>query len=392
MAPQQQPPIVQAPEDPWSGEDASQDGYYTSGASDGEVDDGRGDDNNNDTESIHSLPVNPNSKSDERAQYFKKIFYKLHGVYPNRFKVTDSVVPYYKSMSRSNRGDLPVPHLLLDPELKGSWLNPPDKYRGGDTVTYFANIQNIIPRVSRFTLKNFTLAAKSPCPYLDISDKSLKKFLKAEPIKKVDLDHTLFDKSSIDVGSTPQSQIDAILRKALTDSLVNDELFKIIFDLAGSFVTRIGPQDPLSPNLDSLFSTLEISAENNQRSGQAILAALVCNKLYLRDHVLKRFSVPEVSRSLLRGSDFKSDKLFGPLPESFRETLLHPMGNVYKCSSRNKGSAPNSRPFKSSNSTFNKKRSSSSAVSDPKRFRSSGSGASSQAQTQNFRTKFRRKK
>ena len=368
----------------WSGEEDASVGD----ASGSEEGDGMSVDNNN-NESIASYPIN-SSKYIESVQKFKKLFSKLFIVYPSRFRIKDSVTPYYASMSQSGGGEVQVPHLKLQPVLKGSWLDPPDRYHLEDSNRIWNNIHNIVPKATRHTPQNFALAAGPACPYYSVGDPDLKRFLNAKQYKKIDLDHTLFDKSSVDVGTSPHSPIDAILRKALCDTLVNDELFKVMFELAGSFLPRL--QSTIhAPNLELLFSTLGICAENNQRSGQSILAALVCNKVALRDVVLRRFSVPDTSKAILRGSDFKSDKLFGPLPESFRETLLHPMGNIYKCTSRNKAAAIASSRHSFSKSSFPKKRSSTSGFSDAKRFKSSASGASSVA-SKNFRNKFRKKK
>ena len=370
----------------WSGEDASG-GEASYDYEDEE--DGNGDDDNNNNESLVSYPVLSKAKYDESVKKFKTLFTNLHLMYPARFKIRDSIVPYYASMSQATGGGVQVPHLLLRPVLKGSWLDPPDSYHLLDSNKIWDNVNNIIPRSTRTTPKSFALAAGPACSFTMVEDPDLKRFLSAKPFKKIDLDHTLFDKSSVDVGSSPHAPIDAILRKALQDSLVNDELFQIISEIAGSFLPRLQSTSH-APSLELLFSTLGVCAENNQRSGQSILAALVCNKVALRDVVLRRFSVPDTSRAILRGSDFKSDKLFGPLPESFRETLLHPMGNVYKCTSRNK--PPSTKPS-FTKSSFPRKRSGTSGFSVPKRVKTSASASgSSSAAPQNFRTRFRKKK
>ena len=370
----------------WSGDDNSAED--ASVYSEEEV--GMSDDNNN--ESVNSYPIVSKSKYDESVKKFKKLFCTLNQMYPVKFRVKESVVPYYATMEQAGGGDARVPHLLLKPELKGSWLDPSDRYHQDDSNKIWNNISNIMPKVSRTTPRTFALAAGPACPFYSVNDPDLKRFLTGKPFKKIELDHTLFNKSSVDVGSSPHSTIDALLRKALHDSFINDELFTIVLDVAGSFVPHL--RSPQLSSLETLFSSLRICAENNQRSGQSILAALVCNKVALRDVVLRRFSVPDTSRALLRGSDFKSDKLFGPLPESFRETLLHPMGNVYKCKSRNSSPSSSSKP-PFAKSSFSRKRSSTSGFSGTKRFKpstSSTSSATSAAAAKNFRGRSRRKR
>ena len=278
-----------------------------------------------------------------------------------------------------------VPELIIRPPLSGSWLDPPDVYQTGDTVKIWKPGTAFPRGRTHFNPDKFKLAAKSACHYNYFEDEELRKFLKAPPMKSQELDHAVFDKGSVEVGSNPHSKIDSILRLALTDSLVNDELFKILFDLAGSFVPLIS-RDPLAPKLELLFNTLEMAAENNQRSGQAILAACITNKLALRDHVLKRYKVPKVTRGILRGSNFQSDKLFGPLPESFREALLHPLGSKFKCLSRDGGASYSDKSYSRQTSY---KRSSSGSFPSAKRSKTGGQSSTTKSF---FRGKNRRKK
>ena len=383
--------MTSAPDEAITQHSCSGDGNSTEDASEYSEEEAGMSADNNDNESDISYPTVSRTKYDESVKKFKKLFCVLNDKYPVKFKVRESVVPYYAAMEQTGGGEARVPHLLLKPVLKGSWLDPPDKYHVLDNNKIWNNITTLVPKVSRTTPRTFALAAGPACPFYSVYDPDLKRFLNGKPFKKIELDHTLFDKSSVDVGSSPHSPIDAILRKALTDSFLNDELFTLIFDIAGSFVPHLN-STPLSSSLETLFSSLRICAENNQRSGESILDALVCNRVALRDVVLRRFSVPDTSRALLRGSDFKSDSLFGPLPELFRETLLHPMGNVYKCTSRNK--TPPSSKATYSKSTFSKKRSGTSGSSSAKRFKpsTSSSTAATSAAAKNFRSKFRKRK
>ena len=56
---------------------------------------------------------------------------------------------------------------------------------------------------------------------------------------------------------------------------------------------------------------------SNQRSYHQQVAGLITNRLSLRKEVLKKFNVPAKTANMLQGSNFASEGLFGPLPESF---------------------------------------------------------------------------
>ena len=375
------PPVSQAPVDYDAASHTSW--YYDSEAPSDHYDSEVSDDpNNNSNVSLNSYPSG-RPKKDDRSSVFKKRYMQLSSVYPQRFRTRDSVVPYYDSMGSGGGDSGAVPELLIRPLLSGSWLDPPDVYQPGDTIKYWKPSTPFPRGRSHFNPENFKLAAKSACQYNLVENEDLKKFLKAPPLKTQDLDHAVFDRGSVEVGSNPHSKIDSTLRLALTDSLVNDELFKILFDLAKSFPSELS-EGSLAPKLEMLVSTLGIAAENNQRAGQAILAACITNKLALRDHVLKRYKVPKVTRGILRGSNFQSDKLFGPLPESFREALLHPLGSKFKCLSRDGGSYSDRTPRQPY------KRSSSSSYPAAKRSKSSGHSSASKEKF--FRGKGRRKR
>ena len=349
-----------------------------------------GDDNNNSNVSVLSYSLNDNNsaKNDERAQSFRKLFSKLSLVYPGSFRSKESILPYYSALARGGE-DSQVPLLILKPVLTGSWLDPPDKRSPGDSQSYWQDIHNTYPRRSRLVPPKFSLAAKARCSYTTFDDPALKSFLKGPAFKRVHLDHTIFDKASVEVGSSPPSHIDYMLRAALLDSFTNDEFFRIIFGIVHSLKDHAS-STTMSNTLDLLISTLEVTAENNQRIGQTILASLVQNKLALRDLVLRKFRVHPLSRALLRGSDFKSDALFGPLPDSFQETLLHPSGNGFKCLSRDTAPTPSTSRGSTSGRTYPQKRTGpSGARSSAKRSRPSSSTA---PQQQFFRPKTRKRK
>ena len=54
---------------------------------------------------------------------------------------------------------------------------------------------------------------------------------------------------------------------------------------------------------------------------------------------MARFQVPDMTRSFLRGSSFKDEGLFGPLPESFQDSLRDPQGKDLMCKVKNKSSS-----------------------------------------------------
>ena len=272
-------------------------------------------------------------RDEKRLAGFRNFFQHLSTIFPQNFKAKSSVVPYYEARHRGS-GDIPsdLPLLIIKPELSGSWLDPPTKAVPEDTVKIWDD-RTVFPRKGHVNPTGFPLAAKNACPYISFEDSALDSFLKGPSFKKAELDPAAFDRSSIDLSGTSSAKVDALLRPALRDSFVMDELLKMLLELANSLTPRMEDDDS-SLRLELILSSLEMTAECNQRSGQAMLASLVASKLALRDNILRRFVVPKYSRSVLRGSDFKSDKVFGPLPESFKASLLQPNAKEFRCTTK----------------------------------------------------------
>ena len=323
-----------------------------------------------------NLALGGSGKRDEaRLHGFKLLFLQLQLQFPDKFVVQNAEGPYYESRHRESGGTDNIPMLLVKPLLSGSWLDPPFKAYPSDTSKFWDDSVQF-PSTSRINPKEYSLAAKRSCPYLKFEDEDLHSFLTGKPFKKISLDTAAFDRSSVDLSGSSASKVDTMLRPALKDSYVNDELLKIMFGLVSSLEPVLRDDLSSSSKLDLLTSCLEMTAENNQRTGQAVLAALVTNKLSLRENVLRRFQVPKYSGTLLKGSDFKSDKLFGPLPESFKASLLTHSGKELRCSSRTsttRSYKPGSNYYSRASSSA--KRSSSSALTPAKRFKRGGSTA-----------------
>ena len=293
-----------------------------------------GDENNNSDQCLDESESNVKVTNDVRLQGFRKLFRHLQYLFPDKFKSEKAVVPYY--LARKHQGAIGIeassgkaPYLLVDPPLSGSWFDPPSKHHPDDSVTFWPENSGF-SKLSKINPKDFKFAAKSPCPYTYVVDDNLREFFKAPAFKQADLDHSAFDKSVINVSFSPHSTLDAMLRPALHDSYVIDELLQMALSIVGTLDSDSDDSRMYEP----LLSTLELVAECNQRSGQHIMASLVANKVFLRESVLKKFYVPDLAKSLLRGSNFKSDKLFGSLPESFKTSLLHPSGKDLRCTSK----------------------------------------------------------
>ena len=81
------------------------------------------DENNN----VKTDDNDPNTKvSEDRLFGFRSLFRALYEIFPDRFTIKDSVIPYYRARhSLDKKSSDSIPMLKISPQLKGSWFDPP---------------------------------------------------------------------------------------------------------------------------------------------------------------------------------------------------------------------------------------------------------------------------
>ena len=177
-------------------------------------------DQNNNVENESETTKN----SEDRLARFRSLFKALYVIYPDRFQLKDSVVPYYRArQSLVKKSPENTPLLKISPQLKGSWFDPPSQEHSDDKILFWKEDLGF-PSKTKVNPKNFSLAAKPACPYTEVTDEALKLLFKAPAFKTADLDHSVFDKSSMDVSFSPYSKLDSLIRVALHETYVIDEM------------------------------------------------------------------------------------------------------------------------------------------------------------------------
>ena len=213
---------------------------------------------------------------------------------------------------------------MINPNLSGTWLDPPHKKAPTDSTTYwehgtsFPKKTQIAPKV----FKDSHMKAPPRISYYTIVDESLRGLLEAPGFKSVHLDQDAFNHASLDVSSSPHTNLDSLIRLSMLDSFTMEEFLSMAIDLTCKASSQDFTEEDRIAHQDLLLRVLVYASECSHRSTQAQLAAFVANKLALRDTVLTKFSAQSSSREILRGTSFLSPELFGPLPESFKASLM----------------------------------------------------------------------
>ena len=295
-------------------------------------------------------PDGPNPTENDKdtgsnvQKQYRSLFSQLSCIFEDKFDRGGNNVDIPIAQAKLNLNN-PSPFLKINPPLQRTWFDPTHKDSPSDSVSYF-NSDTKFPSASNIFTKDFPVKPPSRPADITIVDPLLKKLLTAPKMEVVHLDPSTFQPATTNVKSSPQPAVDALIRSGLLDSLVARELLEmmhLLFPLIKEELTSLLGKEVESPSLSLLEDLTCFASFNNDRSTHTQMAALVNNKLSLRDQVLRRFSAPPSTAQILRGLNFAGDQLFGPLPESFSARLQMVMGQSLLCKTTGSSSSLNSR-------------------------------------------------
>ena len=273
-----------------------------------------------------------NSGFKARLKDIRMLFRDISSHHPQYFVQDTKDLPFYQNPDSLEarkyiRVNKQVPCLKVAPDLSGSWFDPQYFEDPNDCVAVWGP-DTKFPSKSRLYPQDYSRKSPPRIPYVKVEDPQVERFLKAAPIKDANLDAAVFGSASFQVGKFTHSTVDGILRGSLQDCFISDEIFKILITLVAKIDEEhhaLGGVGHIT-TLDSVMQLLLLGAETNVRTEQQVVGALVANKVGLRDRVLNSFIMPTWTKNTLRGSNFLSDKLFGDLPESFKNLVLSENG------------------------------------------------------------------
>ena len=273
----------------------------------------------------------PPSATSTKRKVVLALHSRLAELFPNSFHYKETNLPYWESSSEK-----PFPLLCVNPELEGTWLRPPpcveDDYYG-----YWKSDTNLKLPPSKSSLappRSLKPQLRRPA-YFHLPDVELQALLEAPTRDKIFLPPNIFDRTSVSVKSSPLALLDAHLRTSLLESFTTESYMRILVELANCAAGTaeapvVGPSEAVS----LLPEVSRQAAEANARSQQSLTAAFVTDTVALRDYVLNNFVVNERTLGYLRGGDFSTRSLFGPLPEHFSTLLDSPHNGELRCSSK----------------------------------------------------------
>ena len=161
-----------------------------------------------------------------------EIYNDLHALFPSLFITKENRTLWFdrfmgESQEGQTAGTITKPVLKIEPNLSGSWLDPPTNTP--DTVGIWA------PHI-RFPLPSSqTLPPLAPYSLprrireVVFTDPELKLLLESRKFTKVEFEPAVFDPIVKNVSSNPLATMDFYLRSSLMDGYITEALLEPIF-------------------------------------------------------------------------------------------------------------------------------------------------------------------
>ena len=253
--------------------------------------------------------------------------------------VEDKFIWVNNSRDRSLVQSDEVPKLKIKPDFKDSWFDTPDSDTATDTIGVWPPATNF-PQVGRNQVPE-AYKKKIPLPLAAKAEsKFLEDFLHAgrmDSNNQINLNTLVFDKSQYKLPKSHLGPInDAFIREQLLDNLITDEVLELTDTLLGLTLDEVANNssglsakdllDNTVSNLNYVRKVNTLGSQCNLRGRHSTLALYTKNKIALREEVLQDFSGPDHTKNILKGTSLFHKELFGPLPESFRDSVLNKGG------------------------------------------------------------------
>ena len=261
----------------------------------------------------------------------KAVMEKLCSLFPHKFlsENISNVLPAGQKVFSLNHNSTPV--LKLNPILAGSWLSPPKV--GENQVGLWPENTTFPKGVNPYT-KGYGIRPPPRPTDISIMDPNLKLLLEAPKIKEANLNSTVFrTKDAVKLVNFSHPSTDLFQRGGLFDIFYSDELVSCAIDVIPVIREELSQsfEDIDLSAFDFLSKLLALISLSNQRSFHNQMAALVSNKMGMRDAVLNKFKVPANTSKFLRGSDFACEGVFGDLPKEFLDKFSSVNGDHLVC-------------------------------------------------------------
>ena len=260
----------------------------------------------------------------------RELFTTLEKLFPDRF--TNNIVnkpQWNESLPEGSKHAIDksdFPYLIINSDFSDTWFDPQHTEEEGDKVLVWKEGAKIpINYASKPPSDRATDRSPLPrLPYLHFDQPWVKNLSTTKIIPKVKFpSYIQGNTEEISVTTSNQAQMDLSWRQSLIESLINEELISMLISLLSKEELRVEAlPDSNAEAFAPMIHLAQLISQNIDRAKNFQINSFIINKNSLRKTVLDQVVAPPTTASVLKRSDFGSDTLFGPLPESFRELAL----------------------------------------------------------------------
>lgn len=264
------------------------------------------------------------------TSYVRDAMLKIYKNYGGKFSTDKVSVIHGWDETVRNSKDI---KLVLSTDLTTTWLQEPLKGEPDGEGFWSKDNLSALNKASCIP-KEFSKAIPKRLPFkfeLKNAEKYFTAPVLAESGKNVTLPSIIFALDTVKMPLSDNHRFEYYGRQSVFESEITHNLLDLNSDIILSISEAFNSLDLSSVNQEivstlnesfvNLADTNRLAIQSNYRAKAYAIASCTKAKLNLRDSVLKKFKGDNSTKEALRGSNFFTNSLFGPLPKSLMEKL-----------------------------------------------------------------------
>ena len=265
------------------------------------------------------------------SAYTRDILQQINGIWPIHFSCESLNVVHGFGKNVCNSRDIKL-HITNLSDLSHTWLMD---LEGNEDITEnhwteeMRGKMNKNPFVPRDSVKEFP----KRLPY-KFQQKSAQQYFAAPDMgfnKKVTLPTVIFSQEYTKTPENTDHLFEFYGRQGSLDCQITHKLLEMQVDMVSNISEALDCLDvsdsssvhffAIKEGLDSLMNTITLAKQSNYRAKSFSIATSCKSKLKIRESILNKYDGDVSIKDALKGSNFFTNQLFGPISKSLQDKL-----------------------------------------------------------------------
>ena len=265
----------------------------------------------------------------------KDILNKIYKYFGKAFSISKTKIIHGFDTLTKSASDI---KLSINTDLECTWLKEPTP-KGSDSIGTWPKKDLKFLSKQNWVHEDFTKMIPKQLPIKFVSGEAEKFFAKkfVGAPGKISLPSQVFTQDTFTMPKSDNHLYEYFGRQGTLECEITHNLLDLTDDMIKALVAKfdtldLSKQDDEKVNVIkdtfiNLSNVNRLAIQSNYRSKTFAIVSCVKAKTELRDTVLNKFKGTNNTKNTLRGSNFFTDSLFGPLPDTLTD-------NLNSCSSR----------------------------------------------------------